>query len=448
MRRYVDIGTHWGAKMCKERPADSSGNRTRRTFLISATVAGLGLSGCLRLTGDDGTAGDSENTTTTDDGESTNGSGTSAKATPSTAFEIAWQDARYKMDAGSELQEYADTLYALSDGLVAASEDGTLARYTANGDRRWNASTDDEITTTYFASAGTSSGSRLCIPDQSLSIYAFGVESGERVWRTEPSQIAAAREDEQTRLLTGRAVVERIEDILVGVFGFSTRQQETDERTDSVRIEGYDPETGDRLWTIDPAEYTDRDVFWGGSRSEVAVLPNGRLAVDLANRIGSVGTQGQLQWEPLLEDQLFGIYNPGVTAGQNLYISQQEQLLKFDLQSETVAWTHEAFDTVTTPPVVRDGQVMFGSADNGLYAVDETSGERLWRFQTDAYIRAQPVVVNETAYVGSTDGSVYAVDVTDGAEQSSLELAGEVGALARTGATLYAGTDLGLYGLS
>lgn len=402
----------------------------RRTLVKIALSVGVSVSGCLRMLDDDGQANQRE------------GSGDEAERNSNdnnhdvTELSTSFHNRSYELSVESQSGQYLDTIYTHPEfnGVIAASEEGAIGRYTFEGDTVWRDGLENQLRRTSIIGSQNEETVSVHVVDTGLSVYAFDVESGDQIWKTE-SVLA----EDSLETLSTRAVLELVDNTIIGFFTVGNK---------ATTVEGFAPETGERLWVTRPTEHDDTydHLTWGDS--ENAPLPGNRILFDMANRIGSIDEDGNLQWEPEIYETISGIDTPTVTDGQVVYLPTGSALIKYNPDSETTVWRYSAFDQITSPITLHDDIILFGAEDNGVYAIEVTSGEQVWRFQTDDYVRAPPVVLGQTVYIGSADQTIYAVDLEQGEEQSTVELDGVIGTMEYSDATLYVGTEAGLYGVA
>ena len=359
----------------------------RRTLIKTGLLAGVSTSGCLRLLEDEDQQQQDEETRTA--------TSTDRTATERDELSLLFHDSTSPHDIGNQSGEYAATVYTspVFEGGIAAGTNGTVARYTTAEDPVWQIETEHPLARSSVTGINASTDLLAYVVDSGLGVYAFNVESGEQAWQTDS---VLGTSPDQVR----RGVVGSIGDTLVGFFS---------DLADNTTIEGFNPETGDRLWVTRPAEYDDRydHLVWGSS--ENTPLPNNRILFDMANRMGSIDESGDLRWEPEISERISQIATPGVTGGDAVYLPNASVLIKYEPESDTSVWMYEAFDAITSSITIHEDLVMFGADDNSVYALDRVTGEQVWRFQTNDYVRAGPIGVGQTVYIGSADSTVYAV---------------------------------------
>jgi len=115
----------------------------------------------------------------------------------------------------------------------------------------------------------------------------------------------------------------------------------------------------------------------------------------------------------------------------------------WEFPSLDFAWSFETGAEVKGPIAVYDGAAFVGSWDNNVYRLDLGDGTEDWRFETDNIVMSAPAVDPDrgVVYVGSDDQHVYALDTDTGEPVWSTDVNGRVmGALTVTGDAVLAGT--------
>ena len=109
-------------------------------------------------------------------------------------------------------------------------------------------------------------------------------------------------------------------------------------------------------------------------------------------------------------------------------------------------WSFETGREVKGPIAVYDGSAFVGSWDERFYRLDLADGTEEWSFETGDAIMSAPAVdpENEIVYVGSDDWHIYALDAETGDERWSTNVHGRVmGAVTVTENAVLAGTTAG-----
>lgn len=416
----------------------------RRTLLKTALSVGVGvsISGCLRVLDNNGQS-DQENQSNEPSQTENSGGGTEENQDDDsrdvTGLSVSFHNPSYSSSVSSQSGQYLDTIYTHPkfNGVIAAGEEGAIGRHTPKGDTVWRDDLENQLYRTAIIGSQSNGTTLTHVVDAGLSVYTFDVETGEQLWQTDSILAENLSEDQ-----FGRGVLELVNNTIIGFFNTSAGSETL------TTIEGFAPDTGERLWVTRPAEQDDTydHLAWGSS--ENAPLPGNRILFDMANRMGSINENGELQWKPGIKDAIGGIYTPTIADDETVYLPTGSVLIKYNPDSEATIWRYSAFDQITSPITLHNDTVLFGAEDNGVYAVDVTSGEQIWRFQTDNYIRAPPIVLGQTVYIGSTDQTVYGVDLNQGNEQSSIGLDGAIGTMEYSDDTIYVGTEAGIYGLT
>lgn len=162
------------------------------------------------------------------------------------------------------------------------------------------------------------------------------------------------------------------------------------------RLQAFDPETGDLLWTY-PAE--------GDAK------------------IGFYSTPVLAEEDDLLLTQGFGdmrVYafrlggSPSDVPGLAWVFPQSQE------QNGGAKGQYVAHGTVA------GSLYLIGNGDGTLYALNLADGELAWSFQTGDRIWAAPLVIEDTVYISSLDHTLYALSVVDGTERWRLEMQGAI----------------------
>ena len=118
----------------------------------------------------------------------------------------------------------------------------------------------------------------------------------------------------------------------------------------------------------------------------------------------------------------------------------------WEFPSLEFAWTFETGAEVKGPIALYDGAAFVGSWDGNCYRLDVENGTEEWSFETDDIVMSAPAVDPDAGvvYVGSDDWHIYALDAGTGEELWSTDVQGRVmGAITVTADAVLAGTTAG-----
>jgi len=118
----------------------------------------------------------------------------------------------------------------------------------------------------------------------------------------------------------------------------------------------------------------------------------------------------------------------------------------WEFPSLDFAWSFETGAEVKGPIALYDGAAFVGSWDGNCYRLDVTDGTEDWSFATDDIVMSAPAVDPEAGvvYVGSDDWHIYALDTATGEAVWETDVGGRVmGAITVTGDAVLAGTTAG-----
>ena len=215
---------------------------------------------------------------------------------------------------------------------------------------------------------------------QDAAMYAFDVESGERLWRTEE--------------MSGSVAIGSSAGYWEGYLYVVVEHRRPRERGE---LWVFDAETGETLWVDD----------------RIDEMPHPTVAID-----------------PVHERLLTGS-NDGV-------------LYCWEFPSLEFAWEFPTGGALKGPIATYDGSAFFGSWDHHFYRVALEDGQKEWDFEAGAIVMSAPAIDPEegVVYFGSDDWHVYAVDAETGEERWSTDVQGRVmSAVSVTADAVLAGTN-------
>ncbi len=276
-------------------------------------------------------------------------------------------------------------------------------------------------------------GDRVWVADSRGELTAWGLESGDRVWRKrlgkpvsggpaladdllvvgtrEGEVIALDRNTEaerwRTRLSSEIVSVPAISDDAVVVL------------SGDGRLAALSRDSGSRRWTYDRSmppltlRGTSNPKLLGAT--VLAGLPNGRLAaVNLADGreawqvdVGVASGSSDL-------DRMRDVDGDPVIVGSQVYVvGYQGQAMALDLQQGRVEW---ARDLSSYSGLDVDAERVYVSEDNGrVWALDRRSGAAVWRQDDLEGIRGTaPIVVGDMLVLGDDRGRLTVLDAGDG----------------------------------
>jgi outer membrane protein assembly factor BamB len=187
-------------------------------------------------------------------------------------------------------------------------------------------------------------------------IAAFDLATGKELWRS-------PRTDEVSTWATPSIIAGPKGDELV---------------TNGTRVRGYDPNTGELLWTLAP-------------NSEIAI------GTPVIHKDLAIVTAGYPPVRPVY----------AVRAGARGDIS----LPKGKTASEAIAWSHDRDGTYISSPIVYRDQLYTLNNNGILTAYDANTGERIYRARVGGggAFSASPVAADGKLFVASEDGDVFVI---------------------------------------
>jgi outer membrane protein assembly factor BamB len=187
-------------------------------------------------------------------------------------------------------------------------------------------------------------------------IAAFDLATGRELWR-------APRTDEVSTWATPTIIAGPKGDELV---------------TNGTKVRGYDPNTGESLWTLAP-------------NSEIAI------GTPVIHKDLAIITAGYPPVRPVY----------AVRAGARGDIS----LPKGKSSSEAIAWSHDRDGTYISSPIVYRDQLYTLNNNGILTAYDANTGERIYRARVGGggAFSASPVAADGKLFVASEDGDVFVI---------------------------------------
>lgn len=187
-------------------------------------------------------------------------------------------------------------------------------------------------------------------------IAAFDLATGRELWRT-------PRNDEVSTWATPTIITGPKGDELV---------------TNGTKVRGYDPNTGELLWTLAP-------------NSEIAI------GTPVIHKDLAIITAGYPPVRPVY----------AVRAGARGDIS----LPKGKTASDAIAWSHDRDGTYISSPIVYRDQLYTLNNNGILTSYDANTGERIYRARVGGggAFTASPIAADGKLFVASEDGDVFVV---------------------------------------
>ena len=279
--------------------------------------------------------------------------------------------------------------------VVIPSDTGALHAVRPDGEHRWTIDTG----------AGRSlgfHGTPLVVDETAYiggydgSMYAYDVETGERVWKTSNVRLHGA-------IAIGSSPA-YCEGVIYVVAEYNYPWQEP-----SGTMWALDAATGQPLW------HDSR--LWG--------MPHPSTSIDPATERMVTGSNDgvcyawefpslEFAWEFQTGAEIKGTiptYDGGAFVG-----SWDGNLYRVDLADGTEEWSFETGRVIMSNPGIDPdaGVVYFGSDDNRVYALDTDTGEELWSRNVRGNVIGSVSVTAETVLVGSYDRHLYALDKRTG----------------------------------
>lgn len=371
---------------------------TRREFLIGAsTVAALGIAGCLDDDDPDDYSVDQadfdpdplpyDQTHPDDDGITMFRGGLRrlgyypSETVPDTVS-VNWQlPINY---AGHNAAKASPLPTPDGETILLPADTGRMHAVSPKGEHRWTTETPatrqgfhaTPVIVDGVAYIGGYDGANL---NQDAAMYAFDVEDGEVLWRTEEMDGSVAI-GSSAGYWDGYlyVVVEHRHPVPKG------------------ELWVFDAETGEPLWVDD----------------RIIDMPHPTVAIS-----------------PEHERLLTG--------------SNDGRIYCWEFPSLSFEWSFETGGDIKGPIALYDGSAFVGSWDHHLYRLGLADGEEEWSFETDGVVMSAPAIDPESAtvYFGSDDWRIYALDAATGSQQWSTNVNGRVlGAVTVTADAVMAGT--------
>ncbi|SDM41188.1 Outer membrane protein assembly factor BamB, contains PQQ-like beta-propeller repeat [Halogranum gelatinilyticum] len=388
---------------------------TRRSFLRTGSVAGVatlsGLAGCVGRLADSPLGRFALDGTTTGPGAADRApadaeafttfrgdlrrQGYQPETTVPSTVEVAWElDA---VNTGEHTAAKASAVRDPAGNYVIPGDDGAVRSVALDGSVDWLAETSPSRRGIH--GTPTIANGLVYVGAYDGALYAFDVESGEQLWRTQLGDAIGSSPGYHDGL------------VYIAV----------EHSAPDGSLAACDALTGEVVWT--DGRPTDH--------------PHSTIAIDRELGKLTVGSNdGTLYgWsypdrEPLWTfDTGRPIKGPIATYdGAAFFGSWDESVYRVDLETGKEDWAVATDDLVMGGASVdTDSETVYiGGHDGFLRAFDAASGEEEWHFRTGGYIVGCPTVTRDHVLVGSYDTNLYALDKADGAAVWSVDVAGWV----------------------
>jgi len=325
----------------------------RRRRVLAALAAG-GVSGCLRLAGEETTERETATRTRTNAGtapaetEPATSTGTTAEETTENEPERSpLLAAAPQLELRWEGPAYASRLAPAGDDVVV-EKSGLLALDADAGFRRWQPFPDDDVRR--FAV----DGDLLVVGTRDGGVVGIDLSKREERWRYGGT-------DFQTAVRVGSGAV---------VFG--------EDRADGGAVVCLDRADGSERWRVE----TDERVSNVSAPAAGVVLfgTNGGPNLEVHDL-----ESGARRWR---HEEFHPAMAP-VAADDTAYVASTDAVVAYDVANGDVRWAAsvperaERFDAFSarTAPVLRDGRLHVPVVDGGVLALDANAGERAWFYE-------------------------------------------------------------------
>jgi outer membrane protein assembly factor BamB len=296
------------------------------------------------------------------------------------------------------------------DTVYLACADGNLYAFArATGEIQWTFTTEPFDS---LVNGPTIAGGLAYVRgEDSMSLYAVDIATGEEQWRYAAASVAAA-----PAVTGGMAFVNTAEGFLIGLDAATGEERWRTTTTaggrtgDAAVLDGMayvGSETGE-LTAVDAAT---GKIVWqvdtGNQRNASAVVADGIVYVGAGSPTGSLSAYdaetGVLRWqrdEPMI--------TPSVANGVGYSVSDEGTVYAFDAASGEELWRVQV--GIYVSPVAIAGDVIYVASEGGgaVYALDAATGNELWRVTVDGDPFVQAAVVDGAIYVATTNGVIHA----------------------------------------
>ncbi len=286
-----------------------------------------------------------------------------------------------------------------SDGetILIPADTGKMHAVTPNGEHRWTTQTQatqqgfhaTPVIADGVAYLGGYDGANRW---QEAAMYAFDVETGEILWRTEE--------------MSGSVAIGSSAGYWDGYL--------------YVVVEHRHPEKKGELWVFDaetgePLFVDDRIVDM--PHPTVAIHPEyERLLTGSNDGLAYCWEFPSLEFEWSFETES-DVKGPIATYDGSAFVgSWDHRLYRLDLKDGTEEWSFETKNSVMSAPAIDPGAgiIYFGSDDRHVYALDADSGEQLWARDVGGRVMGAVTVTADAVLAGTTAAEMVALEKETG----------------------------------
>ncbi len=280
--------------------------------------------------------------------------------------------------------------------VLIPSDTGTLHAVAPDGDRLWSTTTTASLSYGFHGTPLIVGGTAY-LGGYDGSMYAFDIETGERVWKTSLLRLGGSIAIGSSPAYWDGVVY------VVAEYNYPWQPP-------SGTMWALDASTGQPLW------HDSR--LWG--------MPHPSTAIDPATQRMITGSNdGKVYcwefpsldpaWEFRTGAEIKGTiptYDGGAFVG-----SWDGHFYRVDLEEGTETWSFETGEVIMSNPGIDpdSGTVYFGGDDWRVYALDTETGEQLWSTDVGGNVIGSLSVTADSVLVGSYDTHLYALDKTTGA---------------------------------
>lgn len=281
------------------------------------------------------------------------------------------------------------------DRLIVPDDTGKLHAVTPDGEQQWTVETG-AANSLGFHGTPTIVGDTAYIGGYDGAMYAFDVETGERVWKTSQFRLHGA-------IAIGSSPA-YWDGVIYVVAEYNYPWQEP-----SGTMWALDADTGRPLW------HDDR--LWGMPHPSTTIDPaTERLLTGSNDGVCYCWEFPSLEpaWEFETDAEIKGTipaYAGGAFVG-----SWDGHFYRLDLEDGTETWSFETGAVTMSNPGIdpETGIVYVGSDDRYVHALDTDTGEELWSTYVDGHIIGSLTVTADAVLVGSYDTHLYALEKDTG----------------------------------
>ena len=220
------------------------------------------------------------------------------------------------------------------------------------------------------------------------------------------------------------------------------------------RLAALDPDHGQARWTTvaegggfgRPAVH-DGCVYVGTGLDTVRALDAETGRIDWEYDAGGVEEYGGGAWgRPLVVDDRVYVgvsHSDDPDADPTDSTAYTHRLVALDAADGSELWTTEVTTGTWAGPVSAAGVVVAGTEDGILRGFAPETGEVRWEFSLPGGLRHRPIVVGDFLTLVAVDGTAVYVDVPAGTIRRTAKAIDGTAAVARSGDSLYLGSESG-----